>query len=384
MKKICVVTSTRAEYGLLKELIRNIHLDTDLNLCLVVTGTHLSRDFGYTVTQIENDGFPIAERVDILVSGDTPAAISKTQGLAFLSFADLFARQKPDMLVLLGDRTEMIPIAFAAANERIPVAHISGGETTQGAIDECVRHSLTKVAYLHFPGCEAYRKRIIQLGEHPDRVFNFGDVGVEMARLAPKMSVDALSDTLHWDFHRPYLCVIFHPVTLEADQAENQTKTLLSALERHPEYRCVFIQGNADAGGQSVARLIRSFAETHENCKLFSSLPSETYISVLSHSAALVGNSSSGIVEAPALKVPTINIGNRQKGRLQANSILNCDAEEDAISRAIDTLQSADFLNNMKTVCNPYGDGNVSRRILDCIKQELEKGIDLKKEFYDL
>lgn len=289
MKKVCVVTSTRAEYGLLKELIRNIHRDLELELCLVVTGTHLSRDYGYTVSQIEQDGFPISERIDILVSGDTPAAISKTQGMAFISFADMYERQKPDMVVILGDRTELIPIAFAAANERIPIAHISGGETTEGAIDECVRHSLTKVSYLHFPGCETYRKRIIQLGEQPDRVFNYGDVGVEMVRLAPKMCKDQLTKELGWDFGQSYVCVVFHPVTLEIEQAGSQTEELLSAIDEHREYNYVFIHGNSDAGGQIVAQKIKDYAEAHKNCKLFTSLRSEVYTSVVSNACALMG-----------------------------------------------------------------------------------------------
>lgn len=384
MKKVCVVTSTRAEYGLLKELIRNIHNDPDLELCLVVTGTHLSRDFGYTVSQIEQDGFPIAERVDILVSGDTPAAISKTQGMAFISFADMYARQKPDMVVVLGDRTEMIPIAFAAANERIPIAHISGGETTEGAIDECVRHSLTKVSYLHFPGCETYRKRIIQLGEHPDRVFNFGDVGVEMVRISPKMDKKELTKELCWDFTKPYICVVFHPVTLEIDQAGEQTDQLLIAIDAHPEYNYVFIHGNSDAGGQIVSQKIRAYAEQHGNCKLFASLRSEVYTSVVANAAALMGNSSSGIVEAPALHVPTINIGDRQKGRLQANSIINCEPRMDEISGAIAELKSGSFQERMQDIQNPYGDGDVSKRICAQIKQALTEGIDLKKKFYDL
>lgn len=352
MKKVCVVTSTRAEYGLLKELIRNIHADQDLELCLVVTGTHLSQDFGYTVSQIEQDGFPIAERIDILVSGDTPAAISKTQGMAFISFADMYARQKPDMVVVLGDRTEMIPIAFAAANERIPIAHISGGETTEGAIDECVRHSLTKVSFLHFPGCEAYRKRIIQLGEHPDRVFNFGDVGVEMVRIAPKLDKGQLSCELAWDFTKQYICVVFHPVTLEIEQAGEQTDQLLLAINEHDEFNYVFIQGNSDAGGQIVSQKIRAFVEQHNNCKLFTSLRSEVYTSVVANASALMGNSSSGIVEAPALRVPTINIGDRQKGRLQANSILNCEPKKGEISEAITALSSVAFQKRMRDIQN--------------------------------
>lgn len=384
MKKICVVTSTRAEYGLLKELTRNIYIDPDLELCLVVTGTHLSRDFGYTVSQIEQDGFPISEKIDVLVTGDTPSAVSKTQGMAFISFADMYARQKPDMVIILGDRTEMIPIAFAAANERIPIAHISGGETTEGAIDECVRHSLTKVSYLHFPGCETYQKRIIQLGEQPERVFNFGDVGVEMVRLAPKMSKDQLTNELDWDFDKSYICVVFHPVTLEIDQAGSQTEELLLAIDEHQEYNYVFIHGNSDAGGQIVARKIMDYVCTHGNCMLFTSLRSEVYTSVVANACALMGNSSSGIVEAPALKVPTINIGDRQKGRLQANSIINCEARKEDISEAIATLEKDTFKVQMQEIVNPYGDGDVSKSICECIKKALERGIDLKKKFYDL
>lgn len=383
-RKICVVTSTRAEYGLLKGIIREIDNDRDLELCLVVTGTHLSYEYGYTVNQIEKDEFSIAERVDILVSGDTPAAISKTQGIAFISFAEMYDRQRPDLVVLLGDRTELIPIAFSAANAGIPIAHISGGETTEGAIDECVRHSLTKVSYLHFPGCEAYRKRIIQLGEHPDRVFNYGDVGVEMVRLSSRKDKKELSKELNWDFFAPYLCVLFHPVTLEFNQAKKQIEHLLSGIDEHKEYNYVFIQGNSDAGGRVISEKIREYVDLNSNCILFTSLPSMIYISILAGAAALLGNSSSGIVEAPALGIPTINIGDRQKGRLQANSIINCEPETEDISQAIALLQSGEFQKQMEKINNPYGDGDVSRKICQRIKHELEKGINLKKKFYDL
>lgn len=384
MYKICVVTSSRADYGLLKELIKNIDQDPELELCLVATGSHLSSDYGYTVSQIENDGFSIAEYIDILVQGDDPASISKSQGLAFISFADMYCRQKPDMVVILGDRTELIPIAFAAANERIPIAHISGGETTEGAIDECVRHSLTKVSYLHFPGCEAYRKRIIQLGEHPSRVFNYGDVGVEMVRVVPKMDKRELSDELEWDCSKPYICVIFHPVTLEIEGAAEQVEQLLSAVDLHKEYNYIFIQGNSDTGNKAINERIKTYVDRNKNCKLFTSLAPETYISLLANTQALLGNSSSGIVEAPALGVPTINIGNRQKGRLQANSIINCEPYASDISDAITALTSPDYLERKKTINHPYGDGEVSKHICHCIKRELSTGIDLEKSFYDL
>ncbi len=383
-KKICVVTSSRAEYGLLKGIIKLISEDKELELCLVATGTHLSREYGYTVSQIENDGFIISEKPDILVSGDTPAAVSKTQGMAFIAFADIFARQKPDMLVILGDRTEMIPVAFAAVNERIPIAHISGGETTEGAVDECVRHSLTKTAYLHFPACEEYRKRIIQLGEAPDRVFNFGDVGVEMVKKAPKPSREELKNKLNFDFNKPYICVIFHPVTLQIENAAEQTENLLSAIDLHKEYNYFILHSNSDAGGHIVMDKIKAYAGANDNCALFTLLDPETYAAVLSYSAALLGNSSSGIVEAPALNVPTINIGDRQKGRLQANSIISCEPEKNAISKAILKLKSEEFRENMKNVVSPYGDGNVSYNIYKCIKEFLNKKIDLKKKFYDL
>lgn len=384
MKKICVVTSTRAEYSLLKGVIRCIHEDPELELCLVVTGTHLLCDYGYTVRQIEEDGFPIAERIDIMLGGNTPAAISKTQGLAFISFAEMYARQSPDLLVILGDRTEMIPVAFAAANERIPIAHISGGETTEGAIDECVRHSLTKISYLHFPGCEEYRRRIIQLGEHPDRVFNYGDVGVEMVRTAPKLTQEQLNAELNFDFSKPYICVIFHPATLELEQAEEQVSNLLEAIDNCKKYNYIFIHGNSDAGGHIIAQRVKEYCETHSNCVLFKSLRSEVYVSVLANAQALMGNSSSGIVEAPALGVPTINIGDRQKGRLQANSIINCEPEKSSIAKALHTLSSQEFTDRIRNIHHPYGDGNVSEQIYRCIKAHLEKGIDLKKAFYDL
>lgn len=385
MKKICVVTSTRAEYGLLKKLMSLILKDQDLELCLIATGTHLSSEFGYTVRQIEEDGFEIAEKIDILMSGDSPALISKTMGMAFISFADMYERQKPDMLIVLGDRYELIPICFAAVNAKIPIAHLSGGETTEGAVDECVRHCVTKMSYLHFPACEAYRKRIIQLGERPERVFNYGDVGVELVRDTKKLSREECSKILSYDFKEKYICVIFHPTTLQVEEAAWQADNLLAAIEAVPEYNYVFIRGNADAGGRIIHNKIEEFIKKYPKNKMFLSLKAELYLSVLDHASALLGNSSSGIVEAPAMGIPTINVGDRQKGRLQANSIINCNNETPSIIEALKRLGSQEYLDGIKAIRNPYGSGETSKKILACVKNELlYKTIDLQKQFYDL
>lgn len=385
MRKICVVTSTRAEYGLLKKLIGLISKDQDLELCLIATGTHLSSEFGYTVKQIEEDGFEIAEKIDILMSGDSPALISKTMGMAFISFADMYERQKPDMLVVLGDRYELIPVCFAAVNAKIPIAHLSGGETTEGAVDECVRHCVTKMSYLHFPACEAYGKRIIQLGESPDRVFNFGDVGVELVRDTKKLSREKCSEELSYDFTKDYICVIFHPTTLQVEEAACQADNLLKAIEAVPEYNYVFIRGNADAGGRIIHSRIEEFIKKYPQNKMFVSLRAELYLSVLSHASALLGNSSSGIVEAPAMGVPTINVGDRQKGRLQANSIINSDNQMPNIIAALKKLKDRQYLDKLERKENPYGSGETSNGILAIIKDELfHKTINLQKQFYDL
>ena len=385
LKKVAVVTATRAEYGILKNVIDKIEKSDRLELCLMVTGTHLVPEYGMTVGEIEQDGYPIAEKVDILLSSDTPASVSKTMGLAMISFAEAFERQRPDCLVVLGDRYELVSVCSAAMNAGIPIVHISGGETTQGAIDESVRHCITKMSYLHFPACEIYRKRIIQLGEEPERVYNFGDVGVESVRLIPEMTRQELEQSIEFRLDKPYMSVTFHPVTLESREAEQQMRELLGALDTFEDMKFVFTKANADTGGRKINEMIDAFVSVHRNCAAFASLGIRRYINLLRFSDGIIGNSSSGIVEAPAIGIPTVNIGNRQKGRLQADSILNCTPEREEIIRAIRESQTKAFREHARQTVNPYGDGNTSEKIVKTITEYLyQDKICLEKKFYDV
>lgn len=385
VKKVAVVTATRAEYGILKNVIDKIEKSDQLELCLMVTGTHLVAEYGMTVKEIEQDGYPIAERINILMASDTPASVSKTMGMAMISFAEAYERQKPDCLVVLGDRYELVSVCSAAMNAGIPIMHISGGETTQGAIDESVRHCITKMSYLHFPACETYRKRIIQLGEEPDRVYNFGDVGVEAVRMIPAMTKPELEQSIGFSLDKPYMSVTFHPVTLEVHDAEQQMQELLNALDTFGEMKFVFTKANADAGGRRINEMIDAFAKEHGNCAAFASLGIKRYINLLRFSDGIIGNSSSGIVEAPAIGIPTVNIGNRQKGRLQADSIINCIPKKDEIIEAVRESQTMEFKECARNTVNPYGDGNTSERIVQTITEYLYQGkVYLEKKFYDV
>lgn len=385
MKKICIVTSTRAEYGLLRNLINKVDKDPELDLCLIVTGMHLSPEFGMTISEIVADGYPITEKIDILMSSDSISAISKTMGIASISFAEAFERLKPDMLVVLGDRYEMLPICACAVNAHIPIAHISGGETTEGAIDECIRHCITKMSYLHFPACEPYRKRIIQLGESPERVFNFGDVGVELVRTIKLLEKSQLEESIDFSLGKLYACVTFHPTTLEAGSAEKQIDELLKAISNFPDMRFIFTKANSDASGRVINKKIDRYVSENENCIAFTSLGVQRYLSCLKYAAVVIGNSSSGIVEAPSFGVPSINIGDRQKGRLQATSIINCKPLADDIIEAINLSLTKEFINQARNTINPYGSGSTSDSIIRVIKDFLYNNkINLKKKFYDI
>lgn len=385
LKKAAVVTATRAEYGMLKNVIDRIDKSEKLELCLMVTGTHFVPEYGMTIKEIEQDGYPIAERIDVLMASDTPSAVSKTMGLTMMSFAEAFERQQPDCLVVLGDRYEILAVCSAAMNAGIPIIHISGGETTQGAIDESIRHCITKMSYLHFAGCETYRQRIIQLGEEPDRVYNFGDVGIESIRLVPAMTKQELEESINFSLDKPYMSVTFHPVTLEVQEAEAQMQELLAALENFGDMKFVITKANADAGGRRINKMIDSFVAEHDNCAAYASLGIKRYVNLLRFSEGMIGNSSSGIREAPTIGVPTINIGNRQKGRLQADSILNCAPRKEEIIQAVRKSQTVEFREQARHTVNPYGDGNASERIVRTITDYLyENKICLEKKFYDV
>lgn len=385
MKKICVVTATRAEYGVLRLLLKEIEKDKELELCLVVTGTHLSERFGMTMTEIEQDGFRISEKIKILDSEDSAYGICKTMGVAMERFGELFVRQRPDMLIVVGDRYELISICSSAMVCGIPIAHISGGELTEGAIDDAIRHSVTKMSYLHFPGCEEYRKRIIQLGESPDRVFNYGDIGVENVKKMNYFSIEELEKDLGISLKAKYSCVTFHPVTLEKHSAKCQTEALIEAMATYSDIKFIVTLSNADLDGEKINNMLIHAASEKNNIFCYESLGIRRYLSLVKNASFVLGNSSSGIIEVPCFGIPTINIGDRQKGRLRAESVIDCEPTYEGITQSIKLALSEEFRCKAKRAKNPYGEGDTSEKIVKTIKQFLyDNKIDLKKSFYDL
>lgn len=384
-KSICVLTATRAEYGLLKPIISKIIEKNVLDVKIVVTGAHLSPEFGLTFKEIEGDGFQIDEKIEILLSSDTPSSISKSMGLALIGFADYFTKTKPDMLIVLGDRYETLAVCCAAMNQRIPIAHLYGGETTEGAIDEAIRHAITKMSYLHFTSTEVYRHRVIQLGEDPERVFNVGAIGIENIMNIRLMNRDELSESLQFMLDRPFAMVTFHPVTLESNSIQTQLSCLLSVCANHPELKYIFTKANADTNGRIVNQMIDLFVSQHTNAIAFESLGNLRYLSALKYCEFVLGNSSSGLIEAPCFGIPTINIGDRQKGRLKAESVIDCIPEVNEINNALKIALSDEFKKRANKAINPYGDGKTSIYIVKEIMNIFEnRTINLKKKFYDL
>lgn len=385
MKKICIVTATRAEYGLLKSLIVKLNNETSVELTLAVTGTHLSEAFGSTYQEIENDGFEIDARIPILTEEDTPRGISASMALALNGFAEYFAMRKPDWVLLLGDRYETVAIALAATNQRIPIIHLYGGETTEGALDESFRHALTKLSYLHFTSTEEYRQRVIQLGEDPSRVFCVGALGIENILNEKLLEKQETYDLLQIPKDIPYGMVTFHPATLDFTSGLTQIDAVLQVLENHPELYFIVTKANADAEGRAINQRLDAFALTHKNVNVFASLGVTRYLSGLKHAAFVLGNSSSGLIEAPSFKIPVINVGDRQKGRLRASCVIDCDVTTDAIEQALALARCESFKQIASATLNPYGNGDSSSKIIDVIKQIVSKDkIDLKKKFYDV
>lgn len=385
MKKIVILTATRAEYGLLKPLMTELSADSYYETKIAVTGMHLSPEFGMTVKEIEADGIPIDKKIEIVMSSDTPIAISKAMGLALISFSEYFDECRPDALIVLGDRYETLAVCCAAMNARIPIFHLYGGEATEGLVDEAIRHSITKMSFLHFTSTDVYRNRVIQMGEDPGRVFNVGAMGVENALNVPKMSVEELGRSLGFDLEEPYAVGTFHPVTLEDSTAEKQTIELLAALEKHPNMNYLFTKANADTDGRIINKLLEEYGYKHDNLHLVDSLGMNRYLNAIRNACFVIGNSSSGLVETPSYHVPTINIGDRQKGRLTGETIITCKPDRDSISAAIDKALEQSFRESIQTAENPYGDGNTSQKIITVIKDFFVNGkIDIKKKFYDL
>ena len=385
MKKICIVTATRAEYGLLKPVIQGFLQEPELELCLLVTGAHLSENHGRTVEEIEKDGFPIAKRIPMELSDTSPIAINREMARLQSEAGTFFMETKPDFLLLLGDRYEIISIAMAAMMCRLPIGHIHGGETTEGAIDEAIRHAVTKMSYLHFTSIPEYRKRVIQLGESPERVFVVGALGVENIRKMPLLSEEEIRKVIQIEREQPYGMVTFHPVTLEADGAKQQLKELMEAMKIEDGYEYVVTFANADAGGNELNQLWKEFSAENDHVHLFASLGAKNYLSAMKYSDMVIGNSSSGILEAPSFQLPVINIGDRQKGRLQADCIINCEPVAEEIRKAMEKGKSREFQEKLKSVENPYGKGDTSKQIIARVKEYLMEGrINLKKSFYDV
>lgn len=383
--KICIVTGTRAEYHLLSPLMNAIVQDGEYELLLAVTGAHLSKKYGNTYLDIEKDGFFIDVKIPILQGNDEPDSVNMAMSRAIAGFSGYFGKSKPDMLVLLGDRYELLSAAIVAMNYRIPIAHLHGGETTEGAIDECIRHAISKMSYLHFTSCEAYRRRVIQLGEAPDRVFNVGAIGLENIKKQRRMPLKELEKSLNFSLGGRFAIVTFHPVTLEMDTAGEEFLQILEALNCFPELKVIFTKANADSGGLLINQMIDSYVEKHkERCVAVFSLGMMRYLTALQYAAVVIGNSSSGIIETPSFKVPTVNIGDRQRGRIQAKNILNCIPMREEICAAVKKALSSEFAEYIADTVNPYGDGEVSQKILDHIKETLRKGTDLKKSFFNI
>lgn len=383
MRKVCVVTGSRAEYGLLKGLMRLIDQDPDLLLQVIATNMHLSPEFGLTYREIEKDGFAIDKKVQMLLSSDTANATAKSVGLGTIGFADAYEDLKPDLIVVLGDRYEILSAVSTALFYKIPVAHLHGGEISEGAYDDCIRHAITKMSHLHFTSTDEYRKRVIQLGESPDRVFNVGAPGVENIKKIPLMSKEELQRSMDgFDLGDKSLLVTYHPVTLENATAESQILNLLAALDEFPEYKLIFTFPNSDTDGRVIIEHIKEYVRKNPKRSVaFPSLGLVRYLSALQFVSATVGNSSSGIIEVPSFEIPTLNIGDRQKGRISAESVVSCNTDKNAILDGLRKILSSDF--SCKGVSNPYEGKNTAAEIVKVLKAYPLEGL-INKKFYDV
>ena len=383
MKKVCVVTGTRAEYGLLRWVMEGILKSAELELQLIVTGMHLSPEFGMTADAIEADGFTIDHKIEMLLSSDTVVGVTKSIGLGMIGFADALAKLQPDLMLLLGDRFEILAAATSATVARIPIAHLHGGEVTEGAIDEAIRHSISKMSHLHFVAAEEYRRRVIQLGEEPQRVFDVGGLGIDNILRLKLLTRDELEAVLDVKLKKRSLLITFHPVTLEQDGSAEQMDQLLAALADLKDTTLIFTMPNADAEGRVLFHQIKSFCETYSQARVYPSLGQLHYLSCIQHVDGVIGNSSSGLTEAPSFKKGTVNIGDRQRGRLKAGSVIDCEPDGNSIRAALGHLFSVEFQTKLSAVENPYGNGGASDEIVRKLAN-LSLHDLLKKPFYDL
>ncbi len=383
-RRICVVTGSRAEYGILYWLIRSLADDPEMQLQLVATGTHLVPEFGLTYKAIESDGFQIDRKIEMMVSSDTPVGMAKSVGLGVLGFADAFEDLAPDAVVILGDRFEMLAVAQAAFLTGFPIAHISGGEVTEGAIDDAIRHAITKLSRYHFVAAEPYRRRVIQLGEHPSTVFNVGDPGLDNVARLPLLDREPICMQVKLDPRRPFFLVTYHPLTTGGTDPATGMGELLRALDGCADHDVLITKPNADAGGRLLSTMVDEYAARRPGqVAAATSLGQLKYLSAMKHCAAVVGNSSSGIVEAPALKRPTVNVGPRQDGRLKADSIIDCAAESAAISSALRRAVSAEFQHRAAGAVSLYGASDASTRIHGLLKA-LDLTRHCAKHFHDV
>ena len=382
-RKICVVTGTRAEYGLLYWLMKEINVDNALVLQVVVTGMHLSEEFGNTYQQIEKDGFTIDKKVDISLTSDTELAISKSMGLGVIGFADVFNKLQPDLIVVLGDRFEIFSAVSVALIAKIPVAHLHGGEVTEGVIDESIRHSITKMSHLHFAATDEYRNRIIQLGEQPDKVFHVGGLGIDNINKLKLLSKADFENTINFELGEKNILITFHPVTLEKSTSGMQFQALLDSISELKNTKIIFTKANADTNGRVINTMIDDYVAKHDNTIAFKSMGQLNYLSALQFIDAVVGNSSSGLIEAPSFKIGTIDIGDRQKGRIKTDSVISCLPKKRNIDSAFNKMYSEEFQNTLDQVENAYGKGGASKEIVNIIKSINLHNI-IKKPFHDI
>ncbi len=384
MKKIAIFTGTRAEYGILYWIIKELHERSDTELQLYVGGMHLSPEFGYTIEQIEKDGFTIDEKLEFLLSSDSPVAVSKSIALALMTSAEAIDRNQPDLIVILGDRFESMAVAQAAMISCTPVAHIHGGEITEGLIDDAIRHSITKMSHLHFTANDQYRNRVIQLGEDPSRVFSYGAPGIDSIKKLDLLGKDDLIKSIDFDITDKFFMITYHPVTLDSDGAKNSLINLLSALEDYKDYKLVITYPNADTHGRALIEILDDYKSKNEDrVLLIQSLGQLRYLSLLKLCNAVIGNSSSALIEAPTFNVPTINIGERQKGRITGATVINCSEDKKSIKDSIEKSLSLEFLNICKNANNPYGQGDSSSKIVQKMVDFDLTGI-VKKSFYNV
>lgn len=382
-RKICIITATRAEYGSLYWIMKEIENDESLQLQLIVTGTHLSPEFGLTYKEIEKD-FEINKKIEILLSSDTAIGLSKSMGLVQISFSEAYSELNPDLVVILGDRFEMLSAAISAMILGFPIVHLCGGEKSEGAFDESIRHAITKISHVHCATAEAYRNRIIQLGENPKNVFNVGGLGIDNILKLKLLSRKDFEESIKFKLNKKNVLVTFHPATLEYSSAKTQFNELLISLLELKDTNVIFTKANADTEGRIINQMIDGFVtKNNDFCVMFSSLGQLRYLSALQYVDAVVGNSSSGFAEVPSFKIGTINIGNRQKGRLMAESIINCQPNKESILEAFDKLYTKEFKKKLEDVKNPYGEGGASKKVVQVLK-DVNLSKLTHKNFFDL